>query len=158
VTDKTVPATAPEAADSQFPLPLPKFPLQRPRTECRIVVLKLTDENAEPPDEWIDRLAAEDVDDIVQMRPLRGESFNPGIVALRSNGDFAVRQSKHFADRLRAEAGDDLEAQIELAYRLALSREPSADEMTAMRTFRNEQPLEEMCRVIFNLNEFVNPD
>ncbi|MFT5471608.1 MAG: hypothetical protein ACI8UO_006743 [Verrucomicrobiales bacterium] len=99
-----------------------------------------------------------DLCDTTQTSPKRAVTTVPTQALTLFNGDFAVRQSKHFADRLRAEAGDDLETQIELAYRLALSRNPSIDEMTAMRTFRNEQPLEEMCRVIFNLNEFVYPD
>ena len=51
-----------------------------------------------------------------------------------------------------------LYAQIELAYRLALSRDPGENELASMRAFRTEQSLEELCRVIFNLNEFVYPD
>ena len=41
------------------------------------------------------------------------------------NGDFVNRQAKHFAERLRKEAGDDADRQIERAYRLALCRPPT---------------------------------
>jgi hypothetical protein len=97
------------------------------------------------------------------------------------NGDFVNRQAKLFARRLKLEAGHDPEKQIEKAYFLALCRPPSAGEKAAMLKFlkreadslvneisgqdrtsgrRNaeEKALEQMCRVIFNLNEFVYSD
>lgn len=74
------------------------------------------------------------------------------------NGDFAVEQARHFADRLRREAGDDHAAQITLAWRLALAREPTASEQELMLQFLEEEPLEQLCRVVLNLNEFVYPE
>jgi hypothetical protein len=97
------------------------------------------------------------------------------------NGDFVNRQARDFARRLKREAGADLEKQIERAYLLALCRAPSPSERAAMMKFlRNEaenlvkesqsnnkpiipmdgeqKALEQMCRVIFNLNEFVYSD
>jgi hypothetical protein len=69
------------------------------------------------------------------------------------NGDFIQRQARHFAQRLRAEAG--AKAQIELAYRLALARRPKPGELKLMLEFLSQSSLEEMCRVILNLNEFA---
>ena len=74
------------------------------------------------------------------------------------NGDFINRQATHLAARLRREAGRDPAAQIELAYRLALARAPSATERDNLQTFLKDNTLEQMCRVLFNLNEFVYPD
>ena len=74
------------------------------------------------------------------------------------NGDFVNEQARHFAARLRREAGDDAERQIALAWKLALCREPKGDELAKMRVFLQEQPLEQACRVILNLNEFVYPE
>ena len=51
------------------------------------------------------------------------------------NGEFVNRQSHHFADRLIREAGDDPGAQIHLAYRLALSRPATPDEVATMAAF-----------------------
>lgn len=91
------------------------------------------------------------------------------------------RQSHHFAKRLEAEAGFNAEKQIERAYLLALCRPVSGSEKTQMLGFlkREEeqrlkevssQPssadrervrreaLEQMCRVILNLNEFAYTD
>ncbi len=74
------------------------------------------------------------------------------------NGDFVNQQAKHFAARLKREAGDDPAKQITLAWRLALCREPSAAELTQMRAFLHQESLEQACRVILNLNEFVYPE
>ncbi len=70
------------------------------------------------------------------------------------NGDFINRQARHFAERLRRAARGQA-AQIELAYRLALARRPSAAERDAMLSFLRTSSLEEMSRVILNLNEFA---
>ena len=74
------------------------------------------------------------------------------------NGEFVNQQAQHFAARLKQEAGSDPEKQITLAWKLALCREPSRDELAKMRTFLQDQPLEQVCRVILNLNEFVYPE
>ena len=74
------------------------------------------------------------------------------------NGDFVNRQARYFAERLRREAGSDPRKQIEIAYRLALARPPQPAETEAMIEFLRGQSLEEMCRVIFNLNEFAYAD
>jgi hypothetical protein len=74
------------------------------------------------------------------------------------NGAFINRQAKHFADRLRKEAGNETDRQIEHAFRLALCRPPTDAERGVMRDFLARQPLEQMCRVIFNLNEFAYAD
>jgi cytochrome c553 len=74
------------------------------------------------------------------------------------NGDFVNQQAQHFATRLRHEAGNDPEKQLTLAWKLALCREPSRDELAKMRAFLQDQPLEQACRVILNLNEFVYPE
>lgn len=74
------------------------------------------------------------------------------------NGDFVNQQAKHFAARLKREAGDDPAKQITLAWRLALCRNPTADELAKMQAFLREESLEQACRVILNLNEFVYPE
>jgi hypothetical protein len=74
------------------------------------------------------------------------------------NGDFVNRQARHFAERLRREAGDDPAKQVDLAYRLALSRPARPSEIATMTSFLQRESLEQMCRVIFNLNEFAYAD
>jgi mono/diheme cytochrome c family protein len=74
------------------------------------------------------------------------------------NGDFVNRQSQHLADRLRTEGGSDPAKQIDLAYRLTLARPPTPVETQTMLDFLKREPLEQMCRVMFNLNEFAYVD
>jgi hypothetical protein len=74
------------------------------------------------------------------------------------NGDFTSRQARYFAERLKKDAGEDPAKQIDLAFRLALCRPPSARERQAMMKFLKGESLEQMCRVIFNMNEFVYTD
>jgi hypothetical protein len=74
------------------------------------------------------------------------------------NGEFVNQQAGHFARRLVREAGDDTAAQLRLAWRLALCRDPSEAELAKMLQFREREPLEQVCRVILNLNEFAYPD
>jgi hypothetical protein len=74
------------------------------------------------------------------------------------NGDFVVRQARHLAARLEAEAGPDPARQIDRAYRLTLCRPPSPAERDALLEFLRKQGREQACRVLFNLNEFVYPD
>jgi hypothetical protein len=74
------------------------------------------------------------------------------------NGDFINHQAQHLANRLRDEAGSDPSRQINLAYRLVLARPPRPVETKAMIEFLKREPLEQMCRVMFNLNEFAYAD
>jgi hypothetical protein len=79
------------------------------------------------------------------------------------NGDFVNREARHLAARLAKEAGTDPRRQIEYAYRLAFARLPSDAETTSLLRFLNEDGggqnrLQEFCRVILNMNEFVYTD
>ena len=97
------------------------------------------------------------------------------------NGRFVNEQAAHLAARLETDVGDNVDRQIERAYLLALCREPTATERRTMREFvgaeaarlvaeaaaassplapqeARHKALEQLCRVIFNLNEFVYPD
>jgi len=79
------------------------------------------------------------------------------------NGDFVNRQARYLADRVSREAGDNPENQIAYTWRLAFARKPADSETAAMLQFlKNEggdrRALEQLCRVVLNMNEFVYPD
>jgi len=97
------------------------------------------------------------------------------------NGDFVNRQAQHLADRLERDAGMDPAAQLERAYLLTVCRMPRPAEVAAMLGFlaqeskgrlaeaaqarsplteaeARHQALVQLCRAIFNMNEFVYPD
>jgi hypothetical protein len=73
------------------------------------------------------------------------------------NNSFVIFQASQFAARLRREAGEGVPAQVDRAYRLALSRPPRPAEREAAVEFIRGSPngLAEFCQVLFNLNEFV---
>lgn len=83
------------------------------------------------------------------------------------NGGFVTDQARHLADRLAREAGNDLDDQLTLAYRLLLCREPTARERETLRAYLTRQQKaglsrdearRQVCRVLLNLNEVVYPD
>lgn len=97
------------------------------------------------------------------------------------NGDFVNRQARHLAARLIREVADDPEQQIDRAFRLTLCRPPTRAEIAASRKYleqettqrddesedaarstetaaRQRHALEQLCRTILNLNEFVYTD
>jgi hypothetical protein len=80
----------------------------------------------------------------------------PQALALLNATD-VTEAAKALAARVAAEASSQQERVI-LAYRLALGRRPSATEMRLAREFLAESPLSELCRVLFNVNEFVYLD
>ncbi len=92
------------------------------------------------------------------------------------NGEFVNQQARYLAARLENDVGTDPEKQIERAYILALTRPPTVREKQNLLAFIEQESrnqvqqegvdpenarmgaLREMCRVIFNLNEFVYTD
>jgi Protein of unknown function (DUF1553) len=71
------------------------------------------------------------------------------------NNPFVVRQAQLFADRVRAEAGDDPAKQVDLAYRIALVRPPTPQEHALAVDSVARQSLVDLTHVLLNLNEFV---
>lgn len=119
--------------------------------------------------------------DTTRSSPQRGVTCIAPQALTLFNSQFVNEQAGHFAQRLEREAGTDWQAQVKLAYRLALCREPTANELEAMLEFlkqessrgssksqgrpsAEDQPvarhhaLTQLCRAIFNLNEFSYTD
>ncbi len=74
------------------------------------------------------------------------------------NSPLAVDAARAFAARVRREAGEGLEQQIHRAFELALQRAPRDQELVACRELLKQRSLNELCRVLLNLNEFVYVD
>ncbi len=84
------------------------------------------------------------------LEPFDPATLNPNCevrsvstVALQSllllNNEFLVRQSEEFAQRVVRTAGGDEQAQVRLAWRLALGQEPTTEQVTAAISFRGRQ-------------------
>jgi hypothetical protein len=71
------------------------------------------------------------------------------------NDEFVLKQAQLFADRVRKEAGDDREKQIDLAYRIALTRPPTRAEMLLALQATEGKSLVDLTHVLLNVNEFV---
>jgi hypothetical protein len=56
---------------------------------------------------------------------------------------------------VRKEAGPDPAGQIDLAYRIALTRPPTRTELGVALDFMKVQSLVDLTDVLFNLSEFV---
>ena len=74
------------------------------------------------------------------------------------NGAFTNAQARHFAQRLRREAGDEPAAQVRRAFEVALCRPPREEEVGVSAAFVRRQGLEAFCLVVLNLNEFAYLD
>jgi len=71
------------------------------------------------------------------------------------NDEFVLRQAKLFADRVNEGAQEDRAKQLDLSYRLALGRSPSAEELSIGRDFLSKHRLVDFTNVLLNLNEFL---
>jgi hypothetical protein len=69
------------------------------------------------------------------------------------NGSLIQEESSFLAKRLEREAGADRGAQIDRAFNLILSRDPRAPELKRFES--SGLPLESICRVLLNSNEFL---
>lgn len=85
----------------------------------------------------------------------RNVSTVPTQALMLLNDEFVLRQAKLFADRVKETAGADPAKQIDLAYRIALSRPPRADEAALAADFLKKRGLGDFTHVILNLNEFL---
>lgn len=105
--------------------------------------------------------------------PVRSVStVSPQALALMNN-QFVLEQAAFFADRVVAEAGADLRAQVTRAFQIALNRKPTVKEAQWAFDFiqsqraghaehKNDKPeaaaLRDFCHAIINLNEFLYVD
>ena len=71
------------------------------------------------------------------------------------NDEFVLRQAKLFADRVAEAAPGDTVKQVDLAYRIALSRAPRPEEAQIAAEFLRKRQLADFTHVLLNLNEFL---
>jgi hypothetical protein len=71
------------------------------------------------------------------------------------NDEFIVRQAQLFANRLEEAVPADPRKQVELGYRLALSRPPEDEERKVAIDFLARHKLADFAHVLLNLNEFL---
>ena len=89
--------------------------------------------------------------------PERGRSTTATQALSLLNSDDVSEASRALASRLEA-ASPDAAERVRLAFRLTIGRRPTAAELEMSRDFLERSPLAELCRALFNANEFVYVD
>ncbi|MSU49389.1 MAG: DUF1553 domain-containing protein [Opitutus sp.] len=102
-----------------------------------------------------DVFGAFDCPDAGQIAPSRTRSTTSLQAFNLLNSPFVMQQAATLAARLEREAGTVAVAQVRLAFRLIMGREPAAMETTAATTMIAERGLPLFCRALFNANEFI---
>ncbi|WP_461505621.1 DUF1553 domain-containing protein [Rhodopirellula baltica] len=98
-----------------------------------------------------------DCADSSQSTPRRNETLTSLQALSLMNNKFSLAMAKEFAKRLISER-PDLPAQVELAFELLVQRKPSDAEASELMAYAQDYGLENMCRILFNLSEFVFVD
>ena len=103
------------------------------------------------PDPFMDSL---DEADASQLTAARTESITPLQALALLNNPFVLRQSEHLARRLEQEQ-PRLEDQVRRAFGLVFNRMPSHDELADLGAYTRRHGLVNLCRLLFNSNEFL---
>ena len=103
------------------------------------------------PDPFMDALDCPAGD---QLTPVRSESVTALQALALLNNPFVIRQCEHLANRITNDPKLALQP-IESLYRLALQREPSAEERAKLQAYADRHGLANACRLIVNSNEFL---
>jgi hypothetical protein len=101
-------------------------------------------------------LLAFDADDGRAPCPERTRTVTAPQSLFLMNDKLVTDASARFAERLRKETNSDIPQAIDLGYRIALARPPSAKEKDAALTYVNADPsqLKGFTWLLFNLDEF----
>jgi hypothetical protein len=89
-----------------------------------------------------------------EITPLRTSSVTVLQALSMWDDAFIARQCEHFAARLQGMASDTRQ-RVEAAVLLAFDRPAQADEIAEMTAFADKHGLANLCRVLFNANEFL---
>jgi hypothetical protein len=98
-----------------------------------------------------------DCADPSQIVPRRNETLTALSALALLNNRFMVRMAGHFADRVK-ESSNDVRSQVTNAFKIALARSPSDEELSPLVGYAKAHGLANTCRIILNMSEFVFVD
>lgn len=98
-----------------------------------------------------------DCADSSQSVPRRDETTTALQALSLLNNKFMLRMAEHFSNRLKTES-DNPSNQISRAFQLATGRQPTEEQLGTLIEYVDEFGNENLCRLLFNLNEFVFVD
>jgi hypothetical protein len=90
-----------------------------------------------------------------QSEPRRGRSTTALQALALRNSPFVAQRAVAMAAALRQQVGDGVEAQVVAAFRRVYQRGPAPAELAAAAELVADHGLEELCRALFNTNEFL---
>jgi Protein of unknown function (DUF1553)/Protein of unknown function (DUF1549)/Planctomycete cytochrome C/Concanavalin A-like lectin/glucanases superfamily len=103
-------------------------------------------------------LDAHDCPDPSTATPRRAVTITPLQALSMMNNAFVLRMADRFAERIKREAGADIDAQVGRAIELAYCRSATKAEIDRIRPMVEQHGLEALCRALFNSNEFAYVD
>jgi hypothetical protein len=103
------------------------------------------------PDPWMTTL---DCADSSQSTPKREETLTALQALSLLNNQFNLVMADRFAERLDAET-QTLREQVGDAFRLVVQRQPAPGELDDLVAYADRHGLANLCRILFNLSEFV---
>jgi hypothetical protein len=98
-----------------------------------------------------------DCADSSQSVPRRDETVTALQALSLLNNKFMLRMAEHFSARLEEESADRSN-QVARAFQLATGHPPSPNQLAMLTEYANEFGMANLCRLLFNLNEFVFVD
>ena len=98
-----------------------------------------------------------DVDDGRAPCPMRTQTVTAPQGLFMMNSEEIEAASTKFAERLAKESGGDLNAAVDLAYKLALGRPPAPAEKDRSLSYLQDDParLKGFAWLLYNLDEFI---
>lgn len=98
-----------------------------------------------------------DCADSSQSTPQRNETLTSLQALSLLNNGFSLTMSKHFASKLSTDASS-LPEQVTRAFQLISGRSPTQSELAELTAYSDKHGMANLCRVLFNLSEFVYID
>jgi hypothetical protein len=92
-----------------------------------------------------------------QLTPARSNSVTVQQALALWNSAFILRNAEHLAARLSRKA-KGLDEQVALGVQLAFGRPPAADEQSRLCDYAEKHGMSNVCRLLFNANEFMFVD
>ena len=98
-----------------------------------------------------------------ESRPKRRISVTPLQALAMYNGNLVATELPFFVQRVVDHAGTDITRQIQYAFQIAFSRQPTDEELSRLKEFYAASPtpseaLTSLCRILYNSNEFLYVD
>jgi hypothetical protein len=98
-----------------------------------------------------------DCPDPANLTPARAQTTTALQALTLSNNPFMLEQSAHLAERVQDGAAS-LRDSVHRTFRICLARSPSESEAAAALSLCERHGLQELCRMLFNTNEFSYVD